>query len=88
MIMKKMKLAGYVARMGEMSNAYNGSVENIEARDHLEDLGVDGRVLLKVIFETYFVDWMYLLLDMGPVTQSCEDSSEHSGPVNGGRFID
>jgi len=37
----------HVARMGEVRNAYNILVTKPEGRDHLEDLGVDGRIILE-----------------------------------------
>jgi hypothetical protein len=33
--------------MGEMRNAYTILVGNLKKRDHLEDLGVDGKMILK-----------------------------------------
>jgi hypothetical protein len=33
--------------MGEVRNAYNILVTKPEGRDHLEDLGVDGRIILE-----------------------------------------
>jgi hypothetical protein len=38
-----------VARMEEMRNAYEISVGKLKGRDHLEDLGIDGRKILKWI---------------------------------------
>jgi hypothetical protein len=35
--------------MGEMRNAYSTWLENLEGRDHLEDLGVDGKIILEWI---------------------------------------
>jgi hypothetical protein len=54
--MKKLELSGYIAHMGEMSNAYKGFVTKTEARDRLEDLGLGGRVIIRLILETYCVD--------------------------------
>jgi hypothetical protein len=44
---KRMRWAGHVARVGEMRNAFKISSENLKGRDHSEDLGVDGRIILK-----------------------------------------
>jgi hypothetical protein len=35
--------------MGDMRNAYNIVVENLKRRDHLEDLGIDGKIILQWI---------------------------------------
>jgi hypothetical protein len=35
--------------MEEMGNAYAYLSENLKGRDHLEDLGVDGRIILECI---------------------------------------
>jgi len=40
--------AGYVAHMGTIRNDYKVLVKRPERRDHLKDLGVDGRILLNV----------------------------------------
>jgi hypothetical protein len=46
---KRMKWVGYVARMGEMRNAYRVLVGKPERKNHAEDLGVDGRMMLEWI---------------------------------------
>jgi hypothetical protein len=46
---KRMIWSGYVARMGEMRNVEQILVGMSETRNHSEDLGVDGRVILKYI---------------------------------------
>jgi hypothetical protein len=35
--------------MGEMTNAYNVLIGKVEGKDYMEDLGVDGRMLLEWI---------------------------------------
>jgi hypothetical protein len=39
--------AGQVTRMGEKRNAYRILVSKAEGMNHLKDLGIDGRILLK-----------------------------------------
>jgi hypothetical protein len=43
---RRMKWAGHVARMGERRCVYKVWLENLRERDHLGDLGVDGRIIL------------------------------------------
>jgi hypothetical protein len=38
---------GHVARMGEMRNAYKFQLEYLKGRDHFEDLGLDGKIILE-----------------------------------------
>ena len=45
-----MRWAGYVARVGERRDAYRVLVGKPVGRDHLEDPGVGGRIILKLIF--------------------------------------
>jgi hypothetical protein len=47
---RRMKWAGHVARMGVRRGAYRGLVGNMRGRDHLEDPGVDGRIITIWIF--------------------------------------
>jgi hypothetical protein len=42
-----MRWAGRVALMGESNDAYWVFVEDLRKRDHVEDLGVDGRIFKK-----------------------------------------
>jgi hypothetical protein len=40
-------MAGHVAHMGDMRNAYKYLVGRPESkRDHLKDLGIDGKIML------------------------------------------
>jgi hypothetical protein len=51
MVMKsrRLKQVGHVALTGQMRNAYTVFVENIMERDGLEDLGVHGSIILKLL---------------------------------------
>jgi len=42
-----MRRAGHVARTGEIRNTYSIVVGNAKLRDHSEDLGLDGRIILE-----------------------------------------
>jgi hypothetical protein len=43
--------AVYVARMRDRRGAYRVLVRDLRERDHLEDLPVDERIILKLIFK-------------------------------------
>jgi len=42
-----------VTRTGDNSGAYKSLAENIRERDHLEDPGFDGKIILKWIFNNW-----------------------------------
>jgi hypothetical protein len=44
-----MRWVGHVTRMGEMKNAYDILLENLNGRYRLEDLDVDVRIILEWI---------------------------------------
>ena len=44
-----MRLAGKVARLGERSDAYSILWGNSKERDHVEEPGIDGRIILEWI---------------------------------------
>jgi hypothetical protein len=44
---RKMRWAGHVAGMGERTSAYRALVGKPEGRRHLEDPGIDGKIILK-----------------------------------------
>jgi hypothetical protein len=48
---RRLMWAGHVACMGERRGAYRVFVGNLREGDHLEDPGIDGRIILKCIFE-------------------------------------
>jgi hypothetical protein len=43
---RTMRWAGYGGLIGEMRNVYKILIRKPEGKNHLEDLGVDGRVIL------------------------------------------
>jgi hypothetical protein len=48
---RRMRWVGHVVHMGEMRNAYKILVGKPDGRDHSEDLGIGGRIIIKWILE-------------------------------------
>ena len=48
-------MAGHVARMGRVKVYIGFWWGNIRERDHLEDTGVDGNIILRWIFRKWYV---------------------------------
>jgi hypothetical protein len=48
--LRKMKWAGHVPHMGERIGEYRVLVGKPEVNSNLEDLGVDGRIILRWVF--------------------------------------
>jgi hypothetical protein len=61
-----MRWAGHIASMGEGRGAYRILVGTPKGRNHLEDPGVDGRIILKWIFKKWAwggMDWIDMAQD-------------------------
>jgi len=52
---RRMRWAGHMARMGERRGVYRGLAGNLREQEHLEDSGVDGRIILRCIFRKWDV---------------------------------
>jgi len=50
---KKNELTGHVARIGKRRGAYRILVGNLREINHLENLGIDGEILLKQIIKKW-----------------------------------
>jgi len=63
---------------------------NLRDRDHLEDPGVDGRIILRWIFRKWDggMDWIDLAQDRDRGTGSCDCGNEPSGFIKCGEFLD
>jgi hypothetical protein len=48
---RRMRWAGYVARMAVRGGAYTDLVGRLKAKGQLEDIDIDGRMILKMIFD-------------------------------------
>jgi hypothetical protein len=61
--LRRMRRAGHVARLGERRDVYRGLVrKKLREREHLEDPGVDWRIILKIGLQEVGqgrMDWMY-----------------------------
>ena len=67
-------MGGHVARMAEKRGAYRILVGNLMEIDHLEDQGVDGRIILQRIFKEW--DGGMDLIDLA------QDRDRWRAPVN------
>jgi len=54
-IKSRIRWMGPVARMGEKRGVYRVLMGNLRKRHHLEDQGVDGRIILRWIFRKWDV---------------------------------
>ena len=59
---RRIRWVGHVARMGEKRCVYRVLVGKPEGKSHLEDRGLDRRIILKYVFRKYGVgmDWIDL----------------------------
>jgi hypothetical protein len=70
----------------ELRNAYTVLVGNLKRRDRSEDLGIDGKLILKWIFRSLCSGIIWLGIRTGGV--SCEHGNEHFIPIKDGQFIE
>jgi hypothetical protein len=72
---------------GEVHTGF--SWKNVRIRDHWEDPGLDGRIILKWILKKFDGAWSGLIWPWsGLVVGSCENSNEPSGSISCGEFLD
>jgi len=83
--------------LGGACSTYEGEERYVQGfggetwkRDHLEDPGVDGRVILNGFSGSGMggVDWIDLTQDREKVAGCCECGNEPSGCIKSGKFLD
>jgi len=61
----------------------------VKGRDHSEELGVDGKIILKWMLGKWSGKvWTRVWTGEGVVAGSCQHSNGTSGSINGGEFLD
>jgi hypothetical protein len=88
---RRVRWAGACSTHGKDEKFVHNSGLTPKGRDHLEDVGVDGRIILKWISEGERV--IKCGLDSsgsgeGPVAGCCEHGNESSSSITGGGFTD
>jgi hypothetical protein len=76
--------------MEERRVVFSVLVGKPEGKNHLEDPGIDGRIILRWIFRIWV--WGYGMYragsGLGQVADTCECSNEPSGSIKCGEFHD
>jgi len=88
---RRMRLAGYVAHTRERRGAYRVlGGGDLREREHLEDAGIDGRIILKWIFRKWngraWTPFIWLRMETG--AGSCKRVCELMGSIVCGEFLD
>jgi hypothetical protein len=86
---RRMRWAGLVARVGETRGACRVLVGNLREGDHLEDPDVNGRIILKWIFERLGggIDWIDLAQDRDRWRAVVNAVMNLRAPQNAGNFL-
>jgi hypothetical protein len=73
--------------MGEMRNVYNTSERNLKGRDHLEDISIDGNIILEWKWggKVWTGRMCFRIGTSG--AGSSEHGSEPSGSIKGREFL-
>ena len=77
----------HVARMMEKRDVYRVLVGKTEGQNDLEDLGVDGIIILKRIFKKRAGATWTRLIWLRIATGSCEYGTELTGSIKCGEFL-
>ena len=80
--------AGNVTCTGDRRGAYRVFFGRSEGKNHLEDLNVDGRIILKYTFKKWEggMDWIGLSV-YGEVAGCCESGNERLGSIKYAEFL-
>jgi len=82
--------SGFYSNIEATRGAYRVLVGRPEIRDHLEDLGIDGRIILKWVqgraLGKHGIDFSGL--GEREVVGACGCDDEHSGSIKCGKFLD
>jgi hypothetical protein len=62
---RRMRSAGHVARLGDGRSAHRFLVRRPEEKNYFEDLGVDGRIILKFIIKKWEGELIWLRIGTG-----------------------
>jgi hypothetical protein len=87
---RRLRWAGHVARMGERRGAYRALVGNLREGNHLKDSDVNGRIILKWIFERLEwvgLDWIDLAQDRDRWRALLNMVMNLRVPQNAGNFV-
>jgi hypothetical protein len=87
---RTMRWVGHVARMGQTRVAYRVLMRKPEGRKHLEDPGVDWRMILKWIFKKWDVGHGVdpYGSEKGQKAGTCKYGNEPSRSIKCGEFLD
>jgi len=85
-----MRWVGHVACRVERRSVYRVLVRKPEGKNHLEDPGIDGKIILRWIIRKWDVGaWTGLIwLRIGPGGDTCKCGNEPLGSIKCGEFLD
>ena len=84
---RRMRWVWHVASIGEGKGVYRVVVGNLRGRDHLEDPGIDGRIILRWKWDVGA--WTgSIWLRAGGGADTCECCNEPLGSIKYGEFLD
>jgi hypothetical protein len=84
-----MRWARHIAQMGRRKVHTGFRWGNLRERDYLEDLSIDGKIMLEWIFKKWnWEKWCeFTWLRIGQLTVSCECGNKSSGTIKLGENV-